>query len=187
MTTLGVISDTHIPDRARSLPPWAIPAFREAGVDAILHTGDVCIPAVLDQLAEVAPVYAVRGNRDIWKLWRLPSTRMLEFEGVKVGLAHGHGNLLDYLLDKVYTLIYGLHPERYLRRAMQELPQAQVIVFGHTHIPVNERIDGRLCFNPGSACCPHKKYPNPSLGLIHIQDGDEVSAEILSFPAPPGE
>ena len=64
MIRLGVISDTHIPDRARRLNERVIPVFREAGVSAILHAGDVSTPRVLKQLEEVAPVYATRGNRD---------------------------------------------------------------------------------------------------------------------------
>ena len=87
MVRVGVVADSHIPDRMRALPPTALEAL--AGVDAILHAGDICVQRVLDALAAVAPVYAVRGNRDL--LLRLPLDRELSFEVVKVGLTHGHG------------------------------------------------------------------------------------------------
>ena len=89
--TLGLIADTHIPDRRSSLHPQILTAFKEAGVAAILHAGDICSPQVLERLETVAPVYAVRGNRDWVLLRHLPSTRLLEFGGIRVAMAHGHG------------------------------------------------------------------------------------------------
>ena len=71
MVTLGVVTDSHVPDRMRALPDALWPAL--AGVDAILHAGDVCVPRVLAALEQVAPVYAVAGNRDIFL--RLPLDR----------------------------------------------------------------------------------------------------------------
>ncbi|MFZ3078594.1 MAG: metallophosphoesterase family protein, partial [Bellilinea sp.] len=61
---LGVVADTHIPDRVRSLHPDLLPGLSAAKVEAILHAGDICSPAVLAVLSQVAPVVAVRGNRD---------------------------------------------------------------------------------------------------------------------------
>src|SRR5512142_1068996 len=132
MPTIGVISDTHVPDRAPDLKPWIIPLFRLHNVEAILHGGDVCIPAVLEELEKVAPVYAVRGNRDIWRLRHLPRTQTLSVGGVKVGLSHGHGHWWNYLLDKAYTLLFGLHTDRNLRYVFRDFPDAQIVVFGHT-------------------------------------------------------
>src|SRR5687768_1713811 len=101
MLTIGVISDTHIPDRARGLNPRVIPLFQQAQVDAILHAGDISTPRVLEQLSRVAPVYAVRGNRDWVALRRLPKSLRLTFDGVVIGLAHGHGHWWNYLIDRV--------------------------------------------------------------------------------------
>ncbi len=66
MTTLGLISDTHIPDRAAELNPRVLQIFEEARVSQILHAGDIMNQTVLDELAQVAPVQAVCGNRDVW-------------------------------------------------------------------------------------------------------------------------
>jgi putative phosphoesterase len=66
MTTLGVLADTHIPDRVPTLNPRVIQVFRQAQVSAILHAGDVSVPQVLAELEKIAQVYAVRGNRDIF-------------------------------------------------------------------------------------------------------------------------
>jgi putative phosphoesterase len=181
VVTLGILSDTHVPDRVRSLQPPVISIFREAQVDAILHAGDICSKSVLEQLQEIAPVHAVRGNRDWFQLRHLPATLTLNFEGVTVGLIHGHGSFEVYLLDKIRTLAEGTRPERYLQRAFSALPEARVVIYGHTHIPTKRWIDGRLCFNPGSAACPDDKAPAPSVGLLRIQPGGVVSAEIVYF------
>jgi uncharacterized protein len=181
MVTLGILSDTHVPDRVRSLKPAVISIFREEKVDAILHAGDISQPNVLALLQEIAPVYAVRGNRDWPQLQMLPTTLLLEFEGVKVGLTHSHGSLRVYLLDKVRTLFQGAQFERYLRRALSAFPQAKVVVFGHTHIPVQRWINGQLCRNPGSAACPDNKAPAPSIGLVRIGPAGSVNVEIRYF------
>ena len=86
MVTLGVISDTHIPDRARSLERLVLDVFQSAGVKAILHAGDVSTPRVITQLEEIAPVHAVRGNRDWVALAHLPYQSLLTFDGIKVGV-----------------------------------------------------------------------------------------------------
>jgi len=181
VVTLGILSDTHVPDRVPSLGSPVCSIFREAQVDAILHAGDICTKSVLAQLQEVAPVYAVRGNRDWPRLRHLPAALSLNFEGVTVGMIHGHGSLEVYLLDKLRTLAEGTRPERYLRRALNAFPQARVVIYGHTHIPMQRWIDGRLCFNPGSAACPDDKAPAPSVGLLRIQPGGVVDAKIVYF------
>lgn len=167
---LGLIADTHIPDRARGLRPDVIPTFREAGVTAILHAGDVSVPDVLTELETLAPVYAVCGNRDIYRLRSLPMTRLLDFGGVKVGLAHGQGSLWFYLHEKlrVYTVGYSL--AFYLPYLHKTFPTAQVIVFGHSHNPVLQWHNGKLVINPGSACCPDMAYA-PSVGLLTLENG----------------
>src|SRR5512137_685421 len=116
MASVGVISDTHIPDRVAELHPQIMDTFREAGVAAILHAGDVSVPRVLDALREVAPVYAVRGNRDIFYLRSLPMKVQLNIEGVNIGMAHGHGTFARYTLDKMQRAVQGRYAEKYLRR-----------------------------------------------------------------------
>jgi putative phosphoesterase len=179
MITLGILADTHIPDRARILHRCLLPAFEQANVHAILHAGDICSPRVLQSLAEIAPVHAVRGNRDIWSLKQLPSSLLLEFEGFKIGLVHGHGDLGSYIIEKARYMVEGLRKESYIERAARTFPTADVVVFGHIHVPVLQHIAGRLVFNPGSACCPHNAQMSPSIGLLHIQRGAAIQAEII--------
>ena len=71
-TTIGVISDTHVPDRSQRLSPAIGRIFREEGVSAVLHAGDVAVPSVLEALGEYGPVIGVRGNRDWLLASRLP-------------------------------------------------------------------------------------------------------------------
>lgn len=182
MTIIGVIADTHIPDRVKELDPRVCSIFRASQVQVILHAGDVSVPAVLAELETIAPVYAVRGNRDWVYLKSLPLRRELLFEGVKVGLVHGHGSLGSYIQDKMHHSLLGLDESIYFRRVLAAFPDAQVIVFGHMHLPVILRVGERLLFDPGSACCPPTKNHTPSLGLLHIQAGGEIRVEIIPLP-----
>ncbi len=168
-----------MPDRLDSLRPAVLSIFQEARPDAILHAGDISVRRVLDQLQEIAPVYAVRGNRDWFDLRHLPNSLILNFEGVTIGLMHGHGNMGVYLRDKTTSIVLGTPPERYLRRALGSFPGARVVVFGHTHYPLNRWIDGRLYFNPGSAAYPAWRVKTPSLGIIKIGPDKKVESTIL--------
>ena len=167
MVRLGVVSDSHVPDRMRALPPAAFEAL--AGVDAILHAGDVCVQRVLDALGEVAPVYAVRGNRDL--ALRLPLDRELTFEGVRLGLTHGHGGLRHYLREKLIAAAVGDNNLRYVRQVRARFGAVQVVVFGHSHRPVNFVMNGVLMFNPGSLGPDYRKPHGPAIGLLTIEGG----------------
>jgi putative phosphoesterase len=174
---LGLIADTHIPDRVEALHPDILPIFREAGVSAILHAGDVSVPQVLNQLETVAPVYAVRGNRDIYQLRHLPMSRLLHFGDVPVGLIHGQGNLGFYLYEKVRIFTVGYRLEFYLPYLFKSLPRARVIIFGHSHMPMVRWVNGKLIINPGSASCPNKEYL-ASIGLLQIRE-DKIEGELV--------
>jgi putative phosphoesterase len=180
--TIGVIADTHIPDRARTLHPQVLELFREAGVQAILHAGDISTPATLQRLNEVAPVHAVRGNRDWVALGNLPLTLQIPFGGVVVGLTHGHGPLLNYLMDRMDYLLRGYRLEMFVPRLLRAFPEADVIVFGHTHRALNHRVDGKLVFNPGSPHFPDPKSSAPSVGLLRVLDEGKVEGEIKPLP-----
>lgn len=179
MITVGVISDTHIPDRARSLDALALEVFQQAGVVEILHAGDVSTPRVLDQLAEIAPVYAVRGNRDWVSLSRLPYHRIRSYDGVQVGLTHGHGRWWNYMIDRVDYMLRGYRLEIFQPRLLETFSQARVIVFGHTHRPLVHWSGEILLFNPGSPHFPDIKTSPPSVGLLRIDAGGGVSGEIV--------
>ena len=180
MTVLGVISDTHVPDRIPQLNPRALDVFRQAGVTQILHAGDIMVQSVLDELAQVAPVQAVCGNRDVWNLKHLPTHLQLEVDGVRIGLTHGHGTLFDYIYEKFDITFKGKRVGRYLQRVVADFPQADVIIFGHLHVPGILNLDGKLVLNPGSACCPYPRSLRPSVALLHIQSGT-ARAEIVEL------
>ena len=109
-------------------------------------------------------------------------TRLLEFAGVKIGLAHGHDGWISYLVDKVQQIAVGYRFERYRRRLLPLFPQARVIVFGHTHIPEMRWDNGVLFFNPGGACaCPQNEF-HPRFGLLRFYEGGQVEGEIVSLP-----
>ena len=182
--TLGVISDTHIPDRARRLNACVFPVFKEARVEAILHAGDVATPHVIQQLEEIAPVYATRGNRDWLLLGHLPLTIQLSFDGVSIGITHGHGKLREYLTDRIKYIAHGYRLEMFTPRLQATFPDARVIIFGHTHRTLNRWVNGQLLFNPGSSHIPEKTATYPSVGLLTIRSGGEVEGQIvrLKFP-----
>ena len=181
MFTLGVIADTHIPDRAKGLPPGVLTIFQEAKVDAVLHAGDICAPRVLEQLEHLAPVYAVYGNRDLLLLGKLPEIRLLEFEGVSLALSHGHGGWFNYIKEKLRYIFIGPPKFSYFEDlALKKFPQVKVVIIGHNHAPANRWVGEQLIFNPGSPCCPNETIPNlkPSVGLLHIDEGN-VRGEIV--------
>lgn len=179
MITLGLIADTHIPDRARQLHPRVLPVFEQAQVQEILHAGDISTEGVLVQLEAVAPVYAVRGNRDWLALHRLPSKLLLNFDNVLIGLTHGHGGVRHYISKRLEYIFRGYRLEMFLPDVQAAFPEAQVIVFGHTHRPLQRWVNGQLIINPGSPHCPEEEDTPPSIGLLRIHAGGEVQSELV--------
>lgn len=181
MQTIGVIADTHIPDRGRKLHPQALETFRTAKVDLILHAGDLSVKRVLSELEVIAPVLAVRGNVDLLILTGLPRKVELEIEGVKIGMTHGHGTFWQYVKDKLIMYLRGPHPFRFFQeRARNTFPDADVVILGHNHAPLHKQVGNQLIFNPGSPTVPNHNSPDPqqTVGLLHI-DNDNVRAEIV--------
>src|SRR2546426_12642551 len=122
---LIVLSDTHIPDFAKKAPEALIPALR--GADLILHAGDVTSPKILDELAGYAPVRAALGNRDRPEVlaWGAQPVVELDLEGNRVAMLHDSGPR-----------------EGRERRMRQRFPLADLVVFGHSHIPIDAQHDG---------------------------------------------
>lgn len=151
MAIIGVISDTHGLLRAE-----AVEALR--GSDFIVHAGDVGTPEVLEGLRAIAPVTAVRGNVDVGS-WarRLPKTEVLEVDGILIYALH----ILDQL---------DLKPEAAGMR---------VVVYGHSHMPKQERKNGVLYFNPGSAG-PRRFHLPVSVGKL-VVEGGAVRGEIVEL------
>jgi uncharacterized protein len=164
MPTLGIITDTHIPQRIKALPPRVCEVFR--GVDRILHAGDINSRRVLDQLAEVAPVEAVVGNADLFK-HGLPLTRVIEVEGRRIGLVHGHGGWSRYLRSKVRDR-FRYDEEHYLKIVQHSFGRVDAIVFGHTHRYYRAERSGILLFNPGPIAPDFYNTPGPQVGLLHV-------------------
>lgn len=149
--TIGLISDTH-----GLLRPQALAALR--GSDAILHAGDIGDPAILDRLAEMAPVTAVRGNNDIgdWAR-RIPETAEVKIAGITIHMLHDLA-----LLD--------IDPAR---------KDVGVIVTGHSHQPKSRRENGVLYINPGSA--GPRRFTLPiSIGKLHLRNG-EITDELITL------
>jgi putative phosphoesterase len=155
-----VLADTHTRGLSRFIPFGAWPYIETA--DHILHAGDVCDPALLDELKSFAPVTVVVGNSDAHDVrdWGATDAAILELEGVAIAILHDSG------------------PTKGRRERMKSrFPDARVVVFGHSHMPVNEDADGVLLFNPGSPTWP-RRAPFASMGILWIQDGD-VEGEIF--------
>lgn len=155
---VGVLADTHIPSRARDLPLQAYQHL--SGVQAILHAGDVLESEFLERLRQIAPVLAVLGNND--RDLDLPERLELSWEGVNLAMVHDSGPRDG-------------RPDR-LRRWF---PAAQVVVFGHSHIPIAERYGSLLLLNPGSPT-DRRRQPSHTMALLHLADGC-AQAEIINL------
>jgi putative phosphoesterase len=153
---LGLISDTHVPDRASELRPQALAALD--GVDQILHAGDLSSPAVVEALERLAPVVAVRGNNlGDWTRFRpaLPRCRIVRAAGWRLGMHHGMDTLPQRLVDWVVgNLGSKAACARYIagRVAKRFAPgEVDAVVYGHAHWPLMAERDGVLFLNPGQA------------------------------------
>ena len=167
---LGILADTHVPDRRPELDARVLSIFEEAGVQQVLHAGDVSTPRVLDELAAIGHVYAVRGNRDWLRLRHLRPQLTLDIEGQRVILTHGHGGFWRYWLEKVHMVARGYRLEFYSRYLLKRFPTADVIIFGHSHMPEAEWYGDTLLLNPGSPCCPHAQDP-PTVAILDVTGG----------------
>jgi putative phosphoesterase len=155
---VAVIADTHLPRGARRMPDTCLTWLREA--DLILHAGDFTVPSVLKELEEVGPpVAGVHGNVDAEELRRtLPEARMISADGVRIAMVHDAG------------------PSKgRLERMRLRFPDADAVVFGHSHIPLHEERDGFQIFNPGSPT-DRRRQPRHTMGIATV-DGGRVAFE----------
>jgi putative phosphoesterase len=152
--------------------------LQAAGVDRILHAGDISAPQVIADLAQVAPVDYVKGNRD-WRSFRKTSrVQQLQIGGIRVALMHGHISWFHYVFDKFMYLSQGYRFNRYLPFLLRAGNGARVIVFGHTHHAENVWQDGKLLFNPGSAGFGFRWSHRPSWGLLKFYADGRVEGAI---------
>ena len=161
---IAVLSDTHAPRFWKRCPDAV--KVRLEDVELILHAGDVCTAAVLDELATWAPVVAVRGNNDGADVARrgAPDEARLELCGVLVGMVHDSGP-----------------KDGRLPRLRRRFPDRDLIVFGHSHIPFDAEQDGLRIFNPGSPT-DRRRQPYPSMGLLEVAGGKITSLELIRLP-----
>jgi uncharacterized protein len=178
---IGVVSDSHIPDRASALPRQLLEELKTYQVQLILHAGDISVGRVLDELELIAPVYAVRGNRDFFLRKRVPMKKTFEINGVKFVLTHGHISFIGYWVDKVKHILVGYKRKRYIQRLVKSEPYAQVYVFGHSHQPENYQQDGKLFFNPGSVTFGESLGLESSWGILRVFKDGTVEGEIRSL------
>jgi hypothetical protein len=158
---IGVLSDTHIPISAKQLSPKSCDGLKSC--DLILHAGDIVELAFLKDLELIAPTKAVRGNMDSPELQaRLPESLVIEVEGKRIGLVHGSGPA-----NKITHTVGAIFDKR-----------IDIVIFGHSHTPLNQKYGNILFFNPGS---PTDKVfaPYRSYGIIEISKNGEVKAEIV--------
>lgn len=150
VSRIGVISDTHIPARVRSLPASAIEALK--GTDIIIHCGDIVSKEVLMELQLISPVCAVKGNMDPYDM-DLPGERILLInDKFIICVAHGFGPP------------YGVKLQLF-KKFKEHNPF--MIIHGHTHVPENDTYNGIMLFNPGS--CSNGNNFN-SIGVLTVSD-----------------
>jgi len=155
---LAIISDTHLPRGRRALPPACVDRLRAA--DAILHAGDFIERSVLEELQALGPpVHAVRGNVDSAELQaRLPATRIVDAAGARIAMIHDAGPATGRLA-----------------RLKRRFPDADAVVFGHSHIPLHETTEGFAIFNPGSPT-ERRRSPQHTMGLATVRHGSVTFA-----------
>ena len=150
---IAVISDTHLPRGPRRLPGACVVRLRAA--DLILHAGDLSTLAVLRELEAYGQVIAVHGNvDDVHVRAALPATAQVEADGATIAMVHDAG------------------PSKgRLARLRRWFPDADAVVFGHSHIPLHERApDGFQIFNPGSPT-ERRRAPHHTMGIARAQRG----------------
>jgi uncharacterized protein len=147
-----VLSDSHLSRGFDAIGAQVLHAVTEA--DVVLHAGDITSPRALAELESLAETYAVLGNNDHDLVGVLPESRLIELGGVHVALVHDSGPK-------------GGRATRLSKR----FPAAELIVFGHSHIPVDELSEqGQLLFNPGSPT-QRRSQPHRTFGRLRLSGG----------------
>jgi hypothetical protein len=147
-TRIGVVADTHCPEFLERLPDRLFEVLR--GVDLVIHAGDVTGKETLAALSAIAPVEAVRGDHDADS--GLPISREVTVEGRRIVVVHGNrGRWVEEPQTLLWTLTLGAYqPHAGLVHDLQRrFAGADAIVFGHTHRPHIETLNGTVMFNPG--------------------------------------
>ena len=159
---IGLISDTHIPDRMKELPEKVFEAFKD--VEMILHAGDVTSQEVIEKLEEIAPVTAIQGNTDRIVGLNLPKTAVVEAEELKIGVIHGE--------------VYPRADTQQLHYLAKQL-DVDILVSGHSHQP--KKVEDVLLINPGSPTVP--RLADRTVMILEINK-KEVDVELVKVGSP---
>jgi putative phosphoesterase len=159
---IAVISDTHLPKGRRRLPEDCVARIGEA--DLVLHGGDVMTLDVLREIEAIGPpVTAVHGNVDSDDLRRLlPAERLVDADGARIAMVHDAGPAHGRL-----------------ERLRLRFPDADAVVFGHSHMPLHEEGDGFQIFNPGSPT-ERRRAPMRTMGMAQVNEG-RVEFELIAL------
>ena len=160
MSRVIVLSDTHIRRGSKRRLPGAVYRAMERS-DLVLHAGDLVTADVLDDLRRFAPLHAVLGNNDVGLDGALPTEESFDVDGVRVGMIHDSGPR-----------------DGRARRMRRRFPDADIVVFGHSHIPWNEEgVDGQVLFNPGSPT-ERRRQPRCTYGVLDLENGAILNRSI---------
>ncbi|MBD3169275.1 MAG: YfcE family phosphodiesterase [candidate division Zixibacteria bacterium] len=153
-----VISDTHVPERVKSLPDKILKEIQPG--DILFHCGDFTSKKAFNQLIQSgAEFHGVFGNMDDYHLRSsMPERKVVTVKGKSIGLTHGWGSP-EGLAERVY-------------KSFEHKPD--VILFGHSHIPLSKKIGDTLMFNPGPLSGGGRS--DPTYGQLFIE-GDDVWGE----------
>jgi putative phosphoesterase len=156
LAVIAVLADTHMPKGARRLPERCVEAVGAA--EAVIHAGDFFAASALDELRALCPVvHAVHGNVDEPGLQRsLAAELEIEVGGRTVAIVHDAGTAKGRLA-----------------RLRRRFPNADAVVFGHSHLPLHEVEGGFQIFNPGSPT-ERRRAPRASMGLLNHHEGELV-------------
>lgn len=156
---IGIISDTHIPERKKFLPEEIGNVFKN--VDLIIHTGDINNLEVLKELEKIAPVFAVYGNWDLPEVReKLPPAISLKIFNWKIGILHSP---FSFWLGSHFNFIQKIWAEKIAKKE-----NFNILIFGHTHRSYLKELEGKkfLMINPGSATLP--LFDKPSVAILKI-------------------
>jgi len=181
---IGLISDTHMPERWPALPAAIFELFK--GVDLLLHAGDVGELWVLDQLSAIAPVVAVHGNDDTADSQReLPYQQIITIAGQRILLWHSHfpdrtAELADRRVDGTLRQKLG----RMISRA--QAAGATICVFGHWHMPLVLQQDDVMVINPGAIASgnPFTRQLVQTVALLEVAENGRLTLTHFNLAEP---
>lgn len=158
---VAILSDTHSPRFWKACPPRVAEVLD--GVDLILHAGDVCRAETLDELAAYAPVLVALGNNDGPDVQAWGATEVVETtpDGLRVAMIHDSGPATGRG-----------------RRLRRRFPDADLVVFGHSHIPWDETVDGQRHVNPGSPT-DKRRQPHGTMARMTVEGGRIVALDTV--------